>query len=757
MRRKPAVRSPFLIAFTAFIVVCAVAGAFCFRYYAQLQDTIRTESGEYLHEIAMRIGANIDRTVADNNAFLDTFASALEAAQVKTFDEVSLLVDQQRSGWSFEDIVFIDVDGKAYGSDGVPVKLGDDVRFFDEVMNGQSVLSNTQAVDNRERIVLSAPMSGCEVDGIDMVSVAAVFDPATFDETLSMTSFDGQSFSCIIDTSGTIVVRSSSDSSLELGYNVLSTIELADVDAGNSVDAVRSDIASDKSGQIEFAQDGIRYYAVYTPIAPENWYLLSFVPTSVVNARSDILLEATLAICGIITAAFAILVAALLFASSRNRRKLEQIAFVDSVTGGNTITRFYELAQETLGSARGAQYALVYTNLEKFKVLNEQFGRRAGDELLSAFYAIIERGLRESECIGRQSADNFCFLIEYESESVLRERLAEWYGYADDYVAVNNPLWTLPIAEFGIYVIENGEIPFPQMIDRAKLALKELPKPIGNRVRYAVYDDEVRRLLFREKQLEDMMEQAMENCEFQVYLQPKYRLCDGLIGGAEALVRWKSASEGMIYPDEFIALFEKNGFIIQIDLWIFEKVCLLLKKWIDGGIEPVKVSVNCSRAHLGDPRFLDEYDAIAQRYSIPARLIEIELTESIVMEDSEFLISVIDEIHHHGFDCSVDDFGSGYSSLNLIQSIPADTLKIDKIFFRDRTRDPERTKSVVGSIVGMARALSMETVAEGVEYDEQVEMLREVGCDYIQGYIFARPMPVDEFEHLAFGFRSEEG
>ncbi len=189
---------------------------------------------------------------------------------------------------------------------------------------------------------------------------------------------------------------------------------------------------------------------------------------------------------------------------------------------------------------------------------------------------------------------------------------------------------------------------------------------------------------------------------------------------------------------------------------MFEKTCQTLRGWIDRGFDPIRVSINCSRVHLKNPRFLEPYCTIASRYRIPRELIEIELTESIVMEDAQRLLEVIDDIHDAGFTCSIDDFGSGYSSLNMIQSIPVDTLKLDKIFFHDRTKDRKRTKSVVQSIISMAQALNMQTVAEGVEYEDQVEMLRNVGCDYAQGYVFARPMPIADFELLAFDTTTPE-
>lgn len=726
------------------------------QYYQQLQDTIRTESGSYLQEIATRIGANIDRTIADSYALMNTISSNLHTAEVRSFAEFASIAQAQREDWGYQDIVLIDEEGEAFASDGTPVKLDNDAYFMDAVIERLPVISNAQMIDNEERIALSVPLDGIALDGTTMAAMAAVYEPASFDETLSMSSFDGRSFSCIIEKNGTIVVRSSSPAALELGYNVLSTIGQSSLDDGDSLDAMRASMAENGKGQIGFAIDGVRYYAVYTAIAPQNWYLLTFVPASVVNSRSDMMLGATLLMCGVVTAAFAALVAFLLFSSSRNRRRLEAIAYVDDVTGGSTIKRFYDLAQKSLSKPDRPRYALVYTNMEKFKVLNEQFGRRSCDDLLRMFSEIIEESLRPGEYIGRQSADNFCILIEFDGEPWLRERFASWYRLAERYVEKNEPLWSLPIVEFGIFVIDNAELPFSQMIDRAKLALRESPQAIGGKIRYAVYNDEVRRLLVREKQLEDMMERALLEGEFQVYLQPKYRLPERVIGGSEALTRWASASEGMIFPDEFIPLFEKNGFIVTLDLYVFEEVCRTLRGWIDRGLTPSKTSVNCSRVHVKSKNFLDAYRTIAERYRIPERLIEIELTESIVMEDSHRLIEVIEDIHEAGFACSIDDFGSGYSSLNMIQSIPADTLKLDKIFFRNRTKDPSRTRSVVQSIVSMAQALSMETVAEGVEYEDQVDMLEEIGCDYVQGYVFARPMPIADFERLAFGVDANE-
>ncbi|MEG1537337.1 MAG: GGDEF domain-containing protein, partial [Clostridiales bacterium] len=431
---------------------------------------------------------------------------------------------------------------------------------------------------------------------------------------------------------------------------------------------------------------------------------------------------------------------------------LEQIAYVDPITGGNTIQKFYEDAKNCLEKPIGkVSYCLIYMNIDKFKLLNEQFGRRMCDELLCAINFGVSAHLTADECIGRQFADNFCMLVRYEGETALVQRFNLWKKECMHFIADKESVWIPHTAEFGVFIVDNVDIPLAHMIDRAKISLSEVGCKLNNKMRYAIYDENARRALLREKQLEDKMENALATRQFEVYLQPKYHTQTERIGGAEALVRWKDPQEGMLYPDEFIPLFEKNGFVAQIDLFVFEEVCRLLENWGKKGLPLLKISVNCSRIHLKLPNFLDKYRSIVEKYQLPLNMLEIEFTESAVFEDSETLSNVIREIHSIGFGCSMDDFGSGYSSLNLIREIPVDTLKLDKIFFRIGGADIERTESVVGSIISMAGALHMCTIAEGVEDRKQVDMLKKLKCDYIQGYYFAKPMAIADFEKLVFG------
>ncbi|MBQ1554325.1 MAG: EAL domain-containing protein, partial [Clostridia bacterium] len=259
------------------------------------------------------------------------------------------------------------------------------------------------------------------------------------------------------------------------------------------------------------------------------------------------------------------------------------------------------------------------------------------------------------------------------------------------------------------------------------------------------FDEKIRAQINEERELEGLMHMALANDEFKLYLQPKHRVSDGALAGAEALVRWVNPEKGFISPGKFIPLFEKNGFVDEVDNHILEKLCQFQQKRVLNDRPPIPISVNVSRVQLSDPNLAQRICELVDSYRVPHRYIDLELTESACFDDMDVLINTINTLREMGFPVSMDDFGSGYSSLNLLKQLSFDTLKIDGEFFRHVT-DPERAQSVVRSIVDMAKSLHMKTVAEGIETDEQVEFLRTTDCDLIQGYYYSKPISAEEFE-----------
>lgn len=726
-------------------VLCFVIGSSCYWFYTKINETIKAESSSYLQEISSRIETIINQIMDDTYLMLYATDTMLNEKENLTFESFKDITTYQNQYWDFENLLLIDSHGNAYDENGYSIFLSGGAYLQEAILNKEEAMSPSQVVDGKEVSIFVVPIENKIIDEVEIIALAATFDTDKIAQFLSLTSFNNQAYTQIVSKQGTTII-SSSDANSNFGYNVLSSISSSLSD--DNINKIKNDFKSSISGQIQVTINGEKQEMVYYPIQDSNWILLSLIPSDIINAKSNYLLLITLFISGFIFVAFIFLVIALVVTFNRYQKRLEQIAYVDNVTGGHTINRFYELASNVLVKNSKDTFAIIYVNLEKFKILNDKFGRRVGDEILKILYTLVSQDLSSNEFIARISADNYCVFIQYQDTEDVLERIKRWYSKSSQFVEDNKTIWALPTAQFGIYFIGNDDLTFPQMIDRAKLSLKENAQSINSKVHYGIYNEKVRAILLREKQLEDMMDHALKNNEFKLYLQPKYSVTTEKIIGAEALARWQSESEGMIYPNEFIPLFEKNMFIIQLDIWMFEQLCKILRSWIDQGKEPIKISINCSRVHLRNKHFLKPYIELKHQYKIPDFLIEIELTESIVLEDSEKFKTVVNEIHQAGFGCSMDDFGSGYSSLNMIQEISVDTLKIDKVFFNKDRLDAVRTEAVVKNIIGMAKALSMSTVAEGVEYPEQITMLKRIGCNIIQGYVYAKPMPVEDFERL---------
>ena len=383
----------------------------------------------------------------------------------------------------------------------------------------------------------------------------------------------------------------------------------------------------------------------------------------------------------------------------------------DDVTGGKDKKEFERVAGKMLRSDAG--YVLVYANIDRFKLINEIYGNSVGDQILHQIHGIIDAELGWDEVSGRIMADNFGILMHFHSLPKLDERLARISKQMEELVDENGNRYGIALY-YGVYVINDKDIEVSTMLEHANLARRKISP--GYRVPMGIYDEKDKFRLGREKELEMKMHESLERGDFIPYLQPKYELEGETVAGAEALVRWVDSEEGMIFPNEFIPLFESNGFVVDIDLYMFEQVCRMVERWGRAGWRTIPVSVNLSRSHFNVPNFFDAYEAILERYEIPPRSIEIELTESLFYNDMEALNTLVTKIHRAGLSCSIDDFGSGFSSLNVLKEVQVDALKLDRVFFvSDNSQENERGKSVIQSVIQLAQALDLHTISEGVE------------------------------------------
>jgi diguanylate cyclase (GGDEF)-like protein len=402
--------------------------------------------------------------------------------------------------------------------------------------------------------------------------------------------------------------------------------------------------------------------------------------------------------------------------------------------------QFHDKSHNILLKNLDKDYDIISLNIDRFKVINDLYGTDEGDKLLSYICYVLKRLTNsEYENFGRLYADNFaiCKIRDEGYENRLVKALRQYLSMY--------PLDINITMSFGIYKVDNRNLSVPIMFDRADMALKKIKGSYTNI--YAYYEETHRNTLLEEQEIINDMYIALKNEELKVYYQPKYILSDLKLAGAEALVRWMHPKKGLITPDKFIPILEKTGFITEMDEYVWEFTCKSIRKWIDDGLPVVPISVNVSRIDIYNPNLCKNLKALVDKYNIPIKLLELEITETSYMENPAQLIETVINLKKIGFIVEMDDFGTGYSSLNMLNQVPVDVLKLDLRFLKT-VNSEGKSANILNSIVSMAKWLDLPVVAEGVETKEQVEFLKSIGCNKAQGYYFAKPMPYIEFEEL---------
>ena len=412
----------------------------------------------------------------------------------------------------------------------------------------------------------------------------------------------------------------------------------------------------------------------------------------------------------------------------------------DKLTGLYNKEAFYHKVRELLDENPDTEYTVLCSNLENFKLYNDVFGWKAGDELLIQVANTLRERVGEYGICCRYSADRFLFLLEKSLEVSGRERFNEVRK------TKRSELTDRVTSKVGAYEVADRTLSVEQMCDRAILAVESI-KGLYNQ-HYAVYSDTVRKKLHRERKITDTMVTALNERQFVLYFQPKYSLNNKCIIGAEALVRWNHPEMGFLSPAEFIPLFEKNGFIYNLDFYVWELACEHLKTWKENGYSLIPISVNVSRADFYMADLTEIFNGLVAKYDIPASLLHLEITESAyIANSSDRIINTVLSLRENGFIIEMDDFGSGYSSLNMFSQMSVDVLKLDMKFISNELSKPME-KSILSDVINMAHRMQLDVVAEGVETGNQIVRLKSVGCDCAQGYYFAKPMPGEELGTL---------
>lgn len=429
-------------------------------------------------------------------------------------------------------------------------------------------------------------------------------------------------------------------------------------------------------------------------------------------------------------------------AITRSEQALRQRAELDPLTGAYNTQTFFEKVESLLKKNPENPYAVLRFDVAGFKALNEAFGLEEGNRLLRVIARLVRQRLDpEREIFARLTADVFAACLTGDTDRLLRfmQSLSRRLEHYSETFRVK--------LFFGVCQVENRRTPAHVLCDWAYLAQKTVKG--SDLSSFAFYDDALRKRLHDETYITDQMYAALEKQQFKLYLQPKVEISSGRIIGAEALVRWAHPTDGLILPGRFVPLFERNGFIVRLDEYIWDQTCRTLRSWLDKGYQPMPVSVNVSRLHFNDADLPSKIINLVDSYHLPHHLLELELTESAFFANETALIRLMYELQAAGFVFSMDDFGTGYSSLSTMRDLPFSIVKLDRTFISDGT-DNERGQIVARNTIALARDLQMRVVAEGVETLEHARFLLNSGCNCAQGYYYSRPVDTPEFEVLSF-------
>ena len=489
---------------------------------------------------------------------------------------------------------------------------------------------------------------------------------------------------------------------------------------------------------------------VMTPLGINGWYLLNVLPEPNLHTRYlEMAIGAGIMIlisCGL----FLCYLYRQFLTINKNQETLAKLAYRDSVTGTRNYASFKQEMEKRLRKEKKETYAVWYCDIKKFKFMNDILGYEEGDRVLISLANLFRDYGGPDTLYCRISADNFAGLYKYKT----REDMEEWFQKLVDvfqsrYLPFNKKI-PMEIS-MGVYCIEETDVEqlsIDQIVDRANIAQKNIKGLPGNP--FGFYNKEIRNRVLFESELESEIDLALRSQEFKIFVQPKISIQTGnQIVGGEVLVRWENPRKGTIPPGQFIPLMERDGKIVLLDRYMFEKSCEWLSNYIKSGRPPVSIAVNVSKIGMLREDFVDFYGEVKNKYQIPDGLLELEFTETVLLNDDAMFNRLVTRLNEKGFICSLDDFGSGYSSLNLLKNLKIDVLKLDIMFFR-KSNDISRERIVISNIINMAKELKIKTIAEGVEYVETVEFLKAAGCDVIQGYVFAKAMSVEAFELMLY-------
>ncbi len=704
------------------------------------QQDVEDQNKQYLNEIAAQNAQGVKRVVDMQLDHLESLANLIGKREPFSIEFTMQQLTEESERAAFKRLAYVPPDGNVIATDHVSFNVLDRA-YYQRTLQGKNSVSDlmTDKIGGEEINVYAVPFF---YQGKQQAVLIATKSSAVFSDVLAVKVFGGEGLSYLVKANGAPVAYSHTGERQPRFDNLFDALK----DNGMSeegLEKIREDMEQGAEGTLDYSNNGMPMVGNYTAVGVNDWYVLTLLPRALISANSDRVVARTISSVVVTILLLAFLLLLIILQNKKAAKRLEHLAFSDPLTGGNNLNQFKRLAAQCIDKKRGS-YFLARLDIDNFKLINDMYGFTEGDYVLLHVDRLIRELLSTEDIYGRASSDNFLALIGADSVEKVIELGTQFRETFRQLLNEQGKMYSLSFTT-GVYPIpahEMGEN-IDTFIDRATMAHRDAKTQQSGR-KFSIYSDSIRDTAIRVKQIEDNMQKALSSGEFIIYLQPKYNLETGKMEGAEALARWKSDGQ-ILAPAAFIPVFERNGFIVNLDLYILEEVCRLQRKWIDEGLSPLPISVNQSKPLVYSKDYVKHLYNTINKYQLPPRLVELELLETLIHDNILELEETVAQLRAYGFLICIDDFGSGYSSLNMLKDISADVLKIDRAFLSSAESN-QRAEWVLRNIINLAKGLHMSVVAEGVETQMQAKLLRELGSDTAQGFLFAKPMPVIEFK-----------
>ena len=690
-------------------------------------------------ETIVKNDANILKTeITEQKAILQSITNEILLDNIVDREKIFDMYERSDITSNFIRMAIMYEDGTTITNDGYEVDYTDEIDNF--FSNSEIHVSDNRKskIDGEEINIYSQAINLED----EKIAILLIVQTDSYKDIFSNKIFEGKGFSYIVDNTGNIIVSANTEKNTG---NLIENIEKMLV--GNSKERFESNkniieenIKNGISGARTLQTENGQYYMVYESIEVNDWAIVTFIPSKAIAGEVNNALLITFILAIIVILVILSICIYIVISNNKKQKRLFEYAYIDPVTKKGNIYYFRKKGQEVLDKRKkhetNSNQFIAILDINKFKMINKAYGYQVGDTILKGIGEELEKLLGKESLICRYSNDYFSVLFEYKED--IHKMLYKMVRNIEN-LKIEENSYNLSV-NIGIYQLTDEDTNISEAMDKAIIAHSMSKGDVFDK--FHIYDKNMEKMLEKESKIEHEMNIALKDNEFEVYYQPKINIKNNTLYGAEALVRWNHNGK-MIPPSEFIPVFEKNKFILKLDLYIFEQVCRDKKMWKEKYNQNLIVSVNVSREHFLDEHFLEKYLLIVSKYGINPNEIDLEITESATIEAGIDIIEIMNKMKKLGFLISIDDFGTGYSSLSALQDMPADILKIDKSFV-DRIGKNE--KNIIDYILNIAKELNLKTIAEGVETEQQRDYLYEKGCDIIQGYYYAKPMPEKEFE-----------